>query len=166
MKRKAKTLYICQAAIIAAAYIVLTFLCHMFGLDAGAVQLRVSESLCVLPMFTPAAIPGLYIGCLISNILTGAVLLDIIAGPIATLIGAVGAYALRKYKFLAPLPTVAANTLIIPLVLSLGYGMEKALPVLLLGVGVGEILSAYILGILLATALEKNQRFIFGSTDK
>ncbi len=162
MKRKNKTLYLCQAALIAAAYVVLTFICHLFGFDSGVIQVRVSEALCVLPMFTTAAIPGLYMGCLLSNLLTGAVWLDVLAGPVATLIGALGAYALRRYKFLAPLPTVAANTVILPFVLSYGYGMKAALPLLFFGIGIGELVSAYVIGIILATALEKNRKYIFG----
>ncbi len=165
MRRKNKTLYLCQGAIIAAAYVVLTFVSHLFGLDSGVVQLRISEALCVLPAFTPAAISGLYLGCLLSNLLMGGVWLDILVGPIATLLGAVGTYLLRKYKILLPLPAVLANMLIVPVVLACGYGMEQGYPLLLLGVGVGELISAYVLGMVLATAISKNKRFIFSESD-
>ncbi len=162
MKRKNKTLYICQGAIIAAAYAVLTLLSSLFGLGSGVVQLRISEALCVLPMFTSAAIPGLYIGCLVANLLSGAVWLDVVIGPVATLIGAIGAHALKGHKWLAPIPTVIANTLLVPPVLAYGYGMEEALPLIALGVGIGELLSAYVFGVILASALLKNKSFIFG----
>lgn len=161
MKTHARTVFICRGAIIAAAYVVLTYLSHLFGLDAGAVQVRVSEMLCILPMFTPAAIPGLYLGCLLANLLTGAVWLDVLVGPLATLIGALGAYALRRYKWLAPIPTVLANALIVPFVLAYGYGAEQAIPLMMLTVGAGEIISAYALGMVFYFAICKQADRIF-----
>ena len=89
MKNK-KVLFLTQAAAIAALYFVLTWLASMLGLSSGAIQVRFSEALTILPFFTPAAIPGLFIGCLLSNFLTGAVVWDVVFGSIATLIGAVG----------------------------------------------------------------------------
>jgi uncharacterized membrane protein len=161
MKNRAKTIFLCQGAIIAAIYVVLTYITHMFGLDSGVIQIRVSEMLCVLPMFTTAAIPGLYLGCLLANLLTGAVWLDVIAGPVATLIGAIGTYALRRWKWVAPLPPIAANTLIIPFVLSYSYGMEQAIPFMMLTVGIGEILSIYLLGMIFYFAIRKRAKNIF-----
>ena len=161
MKKRNKTRFLCQAALIAAAYVVLTYLAHLFGLDAGAIQVRLSEMLCVLPMFTPAAIPGLYLGCLLANLLTGAVWLDVLVGPVATLIGALGTYALRRYKWIAPLPPVLSNTILVPFVLAYGYGMEMAIPLMMVTVGLGEIISAYILGLVLYFALVKKANVIF-----
>ncbi len=161
MKRKVKSLFLCQGAVIAAAYVVLTYVTHLFGLDAGVIQLRVSEMLCILPIFTPAAIPGLYVGCLLSNLLTGAVWLDVLAGPIATLLGALGTYALRRYKWLAPLPPIVANTVIVPFVLAYGYGIEQAIPIMMLTVGIGEVLSVYFLGMALYFAIYKHAPRIF-----
>lgn len=155
MNQKSKILFLCRGAIVAALYVVLTFVAHLFGLDSGMIQLRISEALCVLPIFMSAAIPGLYIGCLLSNLLMGGVILDVLVGSLATLIGAFGAYALRKYPLLAPFPTVFANTLLVPVVLTYGYGMEQALPLLMLTVGIGEVLSAYVLGMFLYLALKK-----------
>ena len=140
MKNRKRNLFICYAAIIAALYVVLTYFAHLLGLDAGVIQVRLSEALCILPMFTPAAIPGLYIGCLLANLLTGAVWLDILVGPIATLIGAVGTYLLRRYKWIAPLPPVLSNAVIVPFVLAYGYGVEQAIPFMMLTVGIGEII--------------------------
>ena len=158
--KKSKTLYLCQAALIAALYVVLTYLARLFGLDSGVIQLRFSEALCILPIFLPAAVPGLYIGCLISNLLVGAIWMDVLVGPIATLIGALGTYALRRHVWLAPLPPILANTLLIPPVLAFGYGAEQSIPFLMLTVGIGEILSVYVCGMLLYFAIAKrNLRF-------
>ena len=158
--KKSKTLYLCQAALVAALYVVLTYLARLFGLDSGVIQLRFSEALCILPIFLPAAIPGLYVGCLISNILVGAIWMDILIGPIATLIGALGTYALRRYVWLAPLPPILANTLLIPPVLAFGYHAEQSIPFLMLTVGIGEILSVYVCGMLLYFAIRKrNMKF-------
>ena len=100
------TRYIAQAALIAAAYTVLTLLAAGFDLASGAIQVRFSEALTILPFFTPAAVPGLALGCLISNLITGCVLPDIIFGTLATLIGAVGTYALRSNRYLCALPPI------------------------------------------------------------
>ena len=144
---KKSTVYLCRAALIAAIYVALTFLSSALGLSNGAIQVRFSEMLCILPIFFPSAIPGLTVGCFLSNLLTpGTHWLDIIVGPVATLIGALGTYWLRKIKWLAPLPAVLSNTLIIPFVLAYGYGMEQAIPLMMLTVGIGEIISIYGLG--------------------
>lgn len=149
-----KTNFICQAAMIAALYVILTFVANAFNLASGIVQVRLSEALTVLPFFAPAAIPGLTIGCLLSNWMTGCVLWDIVFGTLATLLGALGSYALRKYQWLVPIPPIAANTIIVPLVLRYAYGVDDALPFLMGTVGLGEILSCYVLGMLLLTSLK------------
>ena len=110
--------FITQAAAIAAVYTVLTALAAGFGLASGAIQVRFSEALTVLPFFTPAAIPGLTIGCLISNIVTGCALPDVIFGTLATFLGAIGSYALRKNRFLVSIPPIVSNMIIIPFVLT------------------------------------------------
>lgn len=151
------TLFVCRAAIIAAIYVVLTLLASVLNLSSGVIQIRFSEMLCILPMFTPAAIPGLAIGCLISNLLASAIWQDIVFGTLATLIGAVGTYLMRGNKYLAPLPPVAANTLIIPFVLAYGYGFEGGIPFFMLTVGIGEIISIYVFGLLLYGTLKKHR---------
>ncbi len=163
MKNK-KILFITQAAMIAALYVVLTFLASAFGLASGVIQVRLSEMLTVLPFFTPAAIPGLYIGCILSNWLTGGCLLDIFVGSLATLIGAVLAYLLRKQKWLVPLPNILANAIIVPFVLIYGYGFHDAWWFLFLTVGAGEVISCGVLGMILLFALKKYARVIFGET--
>ena len=159
MKNK-RILFLTQAAMIAALYVVFTLIAAALGLSSMQVQIRFSEALTILPYFTPAAIPGVFIGCLLSNILAGGALLDIIFGSLATLIAAVGTYLLRRQKWLAPIPPIVANTLIIPFVLKAAYGIG---PVWLsfITVGAGELLSAGVLGMLLLLVLEKYRRQIF-----
>lgn len=159
--KKNKTLLICEAGLIAALYTVLTCCIGALGLANGMVQFRISEALCVLPFFTPAAVPGLAVGCLLSNLLTGCIWQDVLFGTLATLLGALGARALRRVFWLVPLPTVVANTVIVPLVLAYGYGMEEGLPLLMLTVGAGEILSAYVVGLILLGILKKYQHILF-----
>ncbi|MBO6016307.1 MAG: QueT transporter family protein [Lachnospiraceae bacterium] len=157
-----KTRFITQAALIAALYVVLTYVANLFGLASGAIQVRISEALTILPYFTPAAIPGLFVGCILSNTLTGCALWDIVFGSIATLLGALGTYALRKWKWLTPIPPILANTLIVPFVLAYVYGVEDSIPFLMLTVGIGEVISCYILGMILLFALSKYRNRIFG----
>lgn len=163
------TLSLVQAAMIAAIYVVLTFIANAFGLANHVIQVRFSEALTILPFFTPAAIPGLSIGCLLSNILTGCALPDIIFGSLATLIGALGTYALRRWKWCAPVCPIIANTIIVPLVLIYGYGLLiegmnalQCYGYYCLTVGAGEVISCGILGMILLTALQKYQGKIFG----
>ncbi|MCI5569083.1 MAG: QueT transporter family protein [Lachnospiraceae bacterium] len=155
------TRYLTQGAIIAALYVVLTFIANALGLANGVIQVRFSEALTILPFFTPAGIPGLTIGCLLSNILTGCSIFDIIFGTLATFIGAVFTYLLRKHKFLAPVPPIVANVLIIPPVLKIAYGAADSLPFLMATVGIGEVISCGVLGMLLLFALNKQRNVIF-----
>lgn len=154
--------FLTQAAMITAIYVVLTFVANAFGLANYAVQVRFSEALTILPIFTPAGIPGLFIGCLISNILTGCAIPDIIFGSLATLIGAFGTRALKSNRFLAVLPPIAANAIIVPLILKYAYGLEP-LWFSFLTVTAGEIISCGVLGLLLAFALNKYRKQIFGN---
>lgn len=156
MNRRAKTSFLTQSAVIAALYIILTELSTVLGISSGALQFRLSEMLAVLPIFTPAAIPGLFIGCFISNIFAGGVIYDVIFGSLATLLGAMGAYLLRKKTvYAAPVPTIFANMLIIPFVLRFAYGAEESLLFFAATVGIGEIATAGVLGIFLAKTLKK-----------
>jgi uncharacterized membrane protein len=162
---KNKTRYLTLAAVIAALYVVLTYLSALFGLSGqNLVQVRLSEALCILPYFTSAAVPGLALGCLLSNVLTGAHVLDIIFGTLATLLGAIGTRLIRKRRFLTPIPPILANTLIVPFVIRYAYlSTDVALPLLFLTVGAGEILSVGVLGIILLLSLEKYRRVLFGN---
>ena len=152
--------FLTQAAMIAAIYVVLTYVFAPFSF--GEVQVRIAEALTILPVFTPAAIPGLFVGCLVGNILGGAILPDIIFGSLATLIGAFFTYQLRdKNKFLAPLPPIAANTIVVPFVLRYGYGVALPIPFMMLTVGFGEVLSCGVLGMVLYFALRKYKNIVF-----
>ncbi len=147
---------VATAGVIAAVYVVLTVIFAAFSF--GEVQVRVSEAMTILPYFTPAAIPGLFAGCILANFLGGGIPLDIAFGSIATLIGAVGTWLLcrqKKNKFLAPVPPILANTVIVPFVLRYGYGLNAPIPLMMLTVGIGEVISCGVLGMLLLTALEK-----------
>lgn len=157
-----KTAYITQAALIAAIYTVLTVIAAGFDLASGAVQVRFSEALTIMPFFTPAAVPGLTLGCLLSNILTGCALPDIIFGTLATLIGALGSYALRKNRFLCAIPPIVSNMLIIPFVLTYAYHIPGGIPLFMLTVGLGELISCMGLGQLLLQALMPFRGRFFG----
>ena len=158
-----KVLFIAQAAMIAAIYVVLTLIGASFSY--GEVQVRISEALPILPAFTPAAIPGVFLGCLISNILGGCILPDIIFGSLATLIGAVFTWMLRnKSKYLAPLPPIIANVLVVPFVLKYGYMVPLPIPFMLLTVGIGEVISCGVLGLILYTALNRHRGLLFKTT--
>ncbi len=160
MKNKS-TLFLVQAAMIGAIYVVLTLV--FAPISFGEVQIRFAEALTILPFFTSAAVPGLFVGCLIANILGGAILPDIIFGSLATLIGAVGTYLLRKQsRYLAPVPPIVANVLIVPFVLRYGYGVNLPIPLMMLTVGAGEVISAGVIGLILLNVLYKNRKKILG----
>lgn len=156
--RKQKTAFITKSAMIAALYFILTEISALLGISSGVIQFRLSEMFAVLPAFTPAAIPGIFIGCLISNIVAGGVIWDVVFGSIASLLGAMGTYYLRKKSvYLLPAPTVLANMLIIPFVLRYAYGAEGAIPFFMLTVGFGEFVTAGVLGVFLAKTLKKHK---------
>lgn len=152
--------FIAFSAAIAAIYTVLTMV--FAPISFGPVQFRISEALCILPFFTPAAIPGLFIGCLLSNLLCGAAALDVVFGSLATLIGAFGSYQLRKTKWLVCVPPIAANTIIIPWVLRFAYGSEDFIWYAMITVGIGEILAIGVLGNILLYLLNSQKHLIFG----
>ena len=163
MNRNARgVLYTVRGAAVAALYVLLTLISAVFGLSSGVIQLRLSEALCVLPLFMPEASVGLFVGCILSNLIVpGAVIWDVIFGSLATLIGALGARALRslpdKHKWVATLPTVGANVLIVPLVLIFGYGVPDAYWFICLTVGLGEILSATVCGVILYHVIKRSR---------
>lgn len=159
--RNKKVLLTTQAAMIAALYVVLTLLANALGLANYAVQVRFSEALTILPFFTPAAIPGLTVGCFLSNLLTGCMPLDIVFGSLATLLGAAGTYLLRKHMWAAPLAPIAANTLIVPFILAYVYRFEGSIPYFMLTVGIGEILSCGVLGMILMGVVNKYKHILF-----
>ena len=167
--RNKRVTFIVRAAIIAALYVVLTFVANALGLASHTIQVRFSEALCILPFFTPAAIPGLWIGCLLANLLTGCVIWDVLFGSLATLLGAIGTYLLRKHKVLCTLPPVLANMVIVPFVLIYAYGIPsvfvKEVDVTylfnVLTVGIGEVISVCVLGSILLQVLNKYRDILF-----
>ncbi len=162
--RDPKVMWITQGAVIAALYVVLTLV--FAPISFGPVQVRVAEALCILPMFTPAAVPGLFAGCLIANFIGGGIILDVIFGSLATLIGAWLGFRLRSNRWLVPVPAVLANTLIVPFVLYYGYGfVDTAIPVLMVQIFLGEIAGCMVLGELLCTAILKRGRALMGQNE-
>jgi len=156
--KKNKTLFITQAALIAATYVVLVYVFKPFSFNY--IQVRIAEALTILPYFTPAAIPGVTIGCLIANILGGNIF-DILFGTLATLLGAVGSYLLRKQKYLVPVPPIVSNSIIIPWVLKYAYGFNLPVPFMMLTVGAGEIISCGVFGLVLLLVLNRYRTTIF-----
>ena len=154
------TYFLAYGAVIAAIYVALTLAFQ--PISFGPVQFRISEALCVLPFFTPAAIPGLFVGCFLSNLFAGAAGLDIVFGSLATLIGAAGSYALRRNKVLVCVPPILANTIIVPWVLRFAYGSEDLIPFMMLTVGIGEVLAIGVLGSILLAALNRYKTMLFG----
>ena len=150
-----RTLFIAQAAIIAAIYVALT---RVFApISFREIQVRIAEALTILPVFTPAAIPGLFVGALIP---------DVVFGSLATLIGAVFTWMLRRANpYLAPVPPIVSNTLIVPFVLRFAYEIDLPIPLMMLTVGLGEVISCGVLGLLLYYALRSRREVIFHSSE-
>lgn len=154
-----KTRFLTQSALVASLYAALTFISATVGLASGVIQVRLSEALTILPIFTASAIPGLFAGCIVANIITGAALWDIVFGSLATFLGAVGTYLLRRNRYLATIPPIVSNTLIIPFVLKIAYGVGEGYSFLFLTIFIGEFISCGVLGILLSRALAKTKIF-------
>ncbi|MBR6651270.1 MAG: QueT transporter family protein [Clostridia bacterium] len=165
---KKRTMFVVEAGVIAAVYVVLTMISAMFGLSSGVIQVRISEAISFLPFVTPAAIPGLTIGCLISNAMAGGVPLDIIFGSVATLLGSICAWLMGKLfkkrktlgMILATIPNVISNALIVPWVLKIAYGAQDAVWFMMVTVGIGEIIASVILGIVVIFALKDKLKFL------
>ena len=151
MRQNNRKLYgLAQGAMIAAIYVALTMV--FAPISFGPVQFRIAEALCILPFFTPAAVPGLFAGCLLSNLLCGAMPLDVVFGSLATLIGAAGSWYLRKHKWCVCIPPIMANTIIIPWDMIL---------LAMVTVGIGEILAIGVLGNVLLITLERYKNLVF-----
>ena len=152
---KRNTLTLTRAALIAALYVILAFVAQMFGLASGVIQIRLSETLTVLPLLYKEAIPGLWIGCIIANILTGCAPWDVVFGSVATLIGAIGTYYIgRKKPILGPVFPIISNMVIVPLVLQAVYGVKESFVFLAVTVGIGEVICCGLLGWQLYKALK------------
>ena len=165
-KQSKKVFFLVHAAAIAALYVVLTQVSATFDLASGVVQARLSECLTVLPFFTPAAVPGLTIGCILANVLSPQPnVYDIVFGSLATLLGAIGSYLLRKNRYLCSLSPVVANTLIIPFVLKFAFAETVPIWLMMITVAVGEIITCVVLGQILISALQPVHKHIFSGED-
>lgn len=148
-----------RAAVIAAAYAAITLIGQ--PISFGAIQCRISEALCVLPYCLPEAVPGLFVGCLLGNLLSGAAGPDILFGSLATLLAAVLTWLMGRKKwpaFLAPLPAVVLNAAIIGILLCTVYDPAFPLSTTMLLVGGGEAISCYVLGLPLLYTLNKRRQ--------
>jgi len=149
------TKFIAQAAVIAALYASLTI--FLMPISYGVMQIRISEALTILPALTPAAIPGLLIGCFVANTVGPYGVLDMVIGSGATLLAAVASYLLRNRIYLVPLPPVIANGLLIGGMLYYAYGVPFSLPACIFWVALGEAGACYVLGLPLMKYLKKRE---------
>lgn len=161
--KKNRALFISYSAVIAALYVVLTFLSNIFGLSVGHIQFRFSEILAILPLFSVTAVPGLTVGCLISNILTGCPIWDVVLGTLATFIGAVGTYFIGKKSYILSLaPPILSNAIIVPIVYTVIYSIgTEGFIVWFCGVFTGEFVMIALVGSVLFGILKKNQKNLF-----
>ncbi|MBE6651514.1 MAG: QueT transporter family protein [Ruminococcaceae bacterium] len=155
---KSNTRFIAEGAMVAALYVILTYISMTLGLDKGAIQCRLSEALTVLPVFFSSAVPGLFVGCVLSNLLTGCAIWDIVFGSLATLVAAIITSRIKKHKFLAPIPAIVANTVVVPPVLAYVYHVETALPLIALTVFIGEVISCGVFGSVVIYFLKKHKK--------
>lgn len=170
--KKNTTKMVAFGGVIAALYVVLTMLAAALGLASGAIQVRLSEALTILPVFTAAAVPGLAVGCVLANLITGCAAWDVVFGSLATLLGAVGTRLLKKKPLLAWIPPVISNMAIVPIVLMKVYGVEDVTVfgstfsgntlwiMLVVTVGIGEIIACGLLGLLLYKAISGDSRLM------
>ncbi|MDD6888606.1 MAG: QueT transporter family protein [Candidatus Aphodomorpha sp.] len=153
---------ITRAAIIAALYILLSLAVQPIA--SGLVQCRISEALTILPVFTGAAVPGLFIGCLLFNLISGAVAYDVVFGSLATLLAALLTWRMAKRgmpKWLLPLPSVVFNGLIVGALLVYAYGVPVSYPLAVLYVAAGQAVACYVLGMPLMLLLGRFGKKLF-----
>lgn len=151
-----KIKFLTHAAVIAAMYAALTILLGPIG--SGIMQVRISEAMTVLPFFTSSAIPGLFAGCVIANVVTGNGPWDVLFGSLATLVAAY-LTKIMPNKLLAPLPPVIVNAIVVGIVLSKVLSVPYWTTISL--VGLGELISCYLLGYPLLLVLEKYKEKLF-----
>ena len=169
MNKKQKELrFLAECAVIAALYAAATYFSAGMGLAYGPIQFRLSEALCILPVFTPAAIPGLTIGCIIGNLSSPMGIWDIAFGSIATLLAALCARALRKVTFkklpvLSSLMPVIFNAIIVGIELTILFPTDNTkLVAFLIAAGevdLGELVVCVALGLPLFSAVKRTKLF-------
>ncbi len=153
-KMKLSPKFLVQAALIAAIYSALTIVLGSFGY--GPVQFRIAEALTVLPAVIPAAIPGLFIGCILANLFGGFGIIDIVFGSLATLLSAFSTYLLKKHRFLFPLPPVVFNAVIVGSYVYLLYDNSYSMALTMMFIGISEFIICYGLGLPLISFIRKN----------
>lgn len=160
MKRikKASVRYIVYSALIAAVYAALTIAVE--PLSYGIMQIRVSEALSVLPYFTGAAVPGLFAGCLIANLIGPNGLIDVIVGSIATLLSAAAARRIKN-KWLVMLPSVVINAVMVGAELYFVFDKIYSMPYCMLFVGAGQLIACYGIGTPLMLVLNRYKTRLF-----
>lgn len=154
---RSKTQLLALNGVIAAAYAALTLVASAMNLAYGPVQFRFSEALTVLPFLFPGTWPGVFVGCLVANLLSPYGPIDIIIGSLATLIAALLTQK-TSHTWLAPLPPVVCNMVLVGGMLAwYEVGFSAQFPALFavnaLWVGIGEAVVCYVLGILLLRAI-------------
>ncbi|MDK2805470.1 QueT transporter family protein [Thermoanaerobacterium thermosaccharolyticum] len=157
MNRRTKK--IVYGALIAAVYAVVTV--ALAPISYGQIQVRVAEALTIMPFFSSYSILGLFVGCIIANMVGGNGIFDVVFGSLATLISAVITYYigksnLRYKRYLAPLPPVIINAVIIGIELNVVFNLP--LVASMLWVGLGEMIACYVLGLPLLLYIDKNEK--------
>ena len=155
MKHFRNTKALTQAALVAAIYTALCMLLHPISFGFGGVELRVSEALTLLPVLMPAAVPGLFIGCLLSNLLGGATLLDVVFGSLTTLLAALLTRKCREKPLLAAFWPVILNALVIGALLRYAYGVPMPLWLCMLSIGAGQAVACYGIGLPLMRLMKR-----------
>jgi len=139
--------FLIQASLIAAIYTALCLILHPISFGFGGVELRVSEALTLLPVLTPAAVPGLFVGCLLANLLGGATILDIVFGSLTTLAAALLTRKLRKWPTWAAVPPVLFNAVVVGALLKYAYGVALPLYICMLSIGLGQAVACFGIGL-------------------
>lgn len=151
-----KIRFLAEAGIIAAMYAALTII--FAPISYGQIQVRISEALTILPAFTPAAIPGLFIGCIVANLFSPVGVIDIVFGSLATLLAAFLSYKMPK-RYLVPLPPIIINGVVVGFILN--YVFKLPLFISMLWVALGELIACFGLGYILMLQLDKIKDKIF-----
>ena len=166
MKYLRNTRFLVQASLIAAIYTALCMILHPISFGFAGIELRVSEALTLLPVITPAAVPGLFIGCLLSNLLGGATMLDVVFGSMTTLVAALITRLWRKRPALAELPPVLLNAVVIGALLRYAYGVAMPLWLCMLSIGLGQLAACYGIGLPLMRMMRRIPEKYFNTRHK
>lgn len=154
-KEREKIRYLTQAGLVAAIYTALCLVFQPISFGFSGVEMRISEALSLLPVVMPAAVPGLFVGCLLANILGGATILDIVFGSLTTLAAAILTRKLRRKFCFAALPPVVLNAVVVGTLLRYAYGLQLPLLICMGSIALGQAAACYGLGAVVLRAMEK-----------